>query len=209
MRFVRIFAAPASGEPVHVLVSETPVLQKFIGLRPPPATDSSGMTGQLELTKIEGIDLGLVDEFDPVALDGSACSHASHIFQRIEKHPLADTHPDAPKVRFKPEHKDVPRVHFCPCDKAGIEAHLKANGHDRLSSTAHAWLATILPPHEAKRLGLGRGVQLAHIKALEKARRGQVDGGRVFNFEREIQQRADAAAEKRTRKAQPIEAENG
>lgn len=198
MRFVRVYIEKATGKPLSVIEQEHPI-------------------GAAEVehvgTVTECIDLGLVNDFDPVALDGTPCNHASHIRQRIEKHPLADTHPDAPKVRFAPEHKDVPRIHFCPCDTKGIEAHIKANGHDRLSSTAHAWLAHILPPHEVKRLGIGGKTSLAHMKALEKARRGQVDGGQVFNIEREIHQRSEVAREKRVRNSakdmKPIEAADG
>ena len=205
MRFVRIFLDPATGEPAHVFERETLLDGLYIEVSYPavivPADDPHGdpiLIKEKLIVKFECADLGLVDDFDPIGLDGKPCSHAGHIYQRIEKHPLADTHPDAPKVHFKPEHKDVPRVHFCPCDTKGIEAHLKANGHDRLPTTVHAWLAHILPPHEVKRLGIGAKVHLAHTKALEKARRGQVDGGRLFNMEREIHQRAEIAREKRT-----------
>lgn len=182
MRFVRVYL-DATGNPAHVMECETPL---------------DGMSLLINGVAPQHYDLGLVDDFDPIALDGSACCHAAHIFERIEKHPLADTDPDAPKVRFKPQHTDVPRVHFCPVETKLIEEHIKANGVARISMTARAWLTCILPDEEVRRLGVGGGIPLGTILTLENSRRLLIDGGRRLVMEREIQRRADAAQAKRT-----------
>lgn len=76
-------------------------------------------------------DLGMVEISAPTTLAGEPCSFADHISQRLEMHPHASDHPDAPLVRFIPGHE--PDVHhYCPTGMDAIKAHLAERGEHGL-----------------------------------------------------------------------------
>lgn len=174
MRFVRVFLN-AAGEPAHVTEHEGPIITR-------PLVDGA---------PLPFVDFGLVHDFDPTDLDGQPCSPARALFVRMEKHPHADSHPDAPKVRLKPAHAGYVWQVFAPCCLATLEAHVRSQGADRLPSVAKAWLAWISPAEQMQRMGLPATVPIAVAKALERQRRGQDAGNVIAQLDRAAQKLSD------------------
>ena len=190
MRFVRVFIDRATGEPVEVHESELPI---GAWLR-----DQDG--------EFPFYDLGLMADFNAKTVDGAKCSPAQAIRERIEKHPHADSHPDAPKLRFKADSR-LPKAVFCPCGVEDIKSHLRANGHERMPSIALAWLARVLPPDSISAIGAKSRVSLAMLKSMEGNRRNLIDGGQKAHFERHIQRQSDARSAIALERRKRIQAE--
>lgn len=115
------------------------------------------------------VDVGAVVVDEPVALDGKPCSIADHVSQRLEMHPHAADHPDAPLIRFKPGHE--PDVHhWCPTGLDAVKAHLRERGAEGL----HGDVINVLREQCLHREDFGPsdlrnlGLSLAQIKAVPR-----------------------------------------
>lgn len=195
MRFVRALLDPITGEPRGIIESEIPIAGDTA------INDAAGNTVTLPT-----FDLGLFYDFDALDLDGKPVSAAVAIHARIEKHPAADTHADAPKVRIRPDVTDLPASVFCPTTEADLANHLRANGLTRLPAIAQAWLVRALPADKVSFLGLDASVNPAMLRALESNRRGTVDGGLTKYFEKKTQEQSDVRSAKALATRQRIEA---
>lgn len=185
MRFVRILMSSARAEPMAAMVQDTPFDRACVTFDVP----------------CETFDLGIVDETKWVSIDGTPCSAAQYFVQRVEKHPLADTHPDAPKIRIKPEFAgDVNCAPGAPCTVAGIKQRLRERGPSGLPANVRAWLTAILPDDQVRALGIASGVPISTLIAAEmlRERRDPSGGSRVYVLQRKAQHRADAALARRT-----------
>lgn len=120
------------------------------------------------------VDLGCIVINNPTLMSGDACSMAAHIAQRLEMHPHASDHPDAPLVRFMPGHEpDV--YHYCPTGMDAIKAHLAERGEHGLHPDVMAALKAQLCHRDdidAKTFR-AMGMSFAEIRALPKFERLQ------------------------------------
>lgn len=130
MRFIRVCRDMDTGDVLAVIEQGVPF--------------ETGGHIEIEGRACEMLDLGACEEFDSVG----ANNRAAFIRERLEKHPLADTHEDAPKVRVKPDAEDAPTIHFTPCGIADINAHCEARGRDALPPAAAAALREMLAHRE-------------------------------------------------------------
>jgi hypothetical protein len=133
-------------------------------------------------------ELGLVDDFDPVELDGTACSPSRHLFLRVERDPAGG-------FRSKGGH-ELPPILDCPCTLEGLRQRLRERGLAGVPMKARAWLANVLPAHHVDALGLARGLPISALKAAEaiRNRRDPHAGSRMVVLERAAQEQADAHA---------------
>ena len=106
MRYIRVCRVLDNGEILAVIEQGVPF--------------ETGGEIRFEERESEMIDLGACEDFE------CAESRGRFIFSRLETHPLADTHEDAPKVRFKADAIDAPEVMFCPSRVEDIVAHISA-----------------------------------------------------------------------------------
>jgi hypothetical protein len=90
------------------------------------------------------VSIGVVDEAT-LPQGVAACAFAQ---KRLEKHPLADTHPDAPRLRWKPDATDLPNVTWMPCSLPELAAHCEARGRDGLPEESKAALREALKHRE-------------------------------------------------------------
>lgn len=114
MRFIRVCRDSETGAVLAVIEQGVPF-------------DTGGQV-EIEGHACEMLDLGACEEF----AFGGAPTRAAFIRERLEKHPLADTHVDAPKVRVKPEALDAPTIYWTPCSYLAIAEHLANRGRDSL-----------------------------------------------------------------------------
>lgn len=112
MRYIRVCRALDDGEILAVIEQGVPF--------------ETGGHIEFDGRESEMIDLGACEDF------ACAESRGRFIFSRLETHPLADTHEDAPKVRFKPDATDAPEVMFCPARVSDIVAHIMARPQNAL-----------------------------------------------------------------------------
>ena len=89
------------------------------------------------------VDVGVVQVDKPTTLNGEPCNLAAHIADRLEMHPHASDHPDAPLVRFIPGHKPDAH-HYCPTGLDAIKTHLAERGKDGLHPQVMALLKSQL-----------------------------------------------------------------
>jgi hypothetical protein len=118
------------------------------------------------------VDLGMVEINNPTTITGQPCSPADHISQRLEMHPHASDHPDAPLVRFMPGHE--PGVyHYCPTGMVAIKAHLAERGEHGLHPVVMAALKAQLCNRDDVDLDTFRnmGLSFEEIRALPKYQR--------------------------------------
>lgn len=140
MRYVRATRCRQTGEVLAVIEQGVPF--------------ETGGIVEIEGRDCEMIDLGACEEFEAV---GNIC-RGSYIFDRIEAHPLADTHEDAPKVRIKPDAIDAPALHFCPTSTVAILAHIDKRGP--------AGLPDVVKPALREAFKTREDVSLAQLRAL-------------------------------------------
>lgn len=117
-------------------------------------------------------DIGYVEISNPTTLAGEPCSPADHISQRLEMHPHASDHPDAPLVRFMPGHE--PDVHhYCPTGMDAIKAHLAERGEHGLHPEVMAALKAQLLHRDDIDAKTCRhmGLSYTEIRALPKFER--------------------------------------
>lgn len=90
--------------------------------------------------------------------------------QNIERHPLADTHEDAPKIRIKPDAQNVPKIFFTPTTYEEIAAHLTARGKDALPESVCAHLRECFAhtEHATAKSLRALGYEFAEIKRLPR-----------------------------------------
>lgn len=118
------------------------------------------------------VHLGYINITKPISIDGGECSFADHISQRLEMHPHASDHPDAPLVRFMPGHEpDV--YHYCPTGMDAIKAHLAERGEHGLHPEVMAALKAQLCHRDDIDAKTCRhmGMSYAEIRALPKFER--------------------------------------
>lgn len=161
MRFVRAFLAIDTGLPVCVVESETPL-----------------PTGGLKYgdSFLPHVDIGLAEVTEWKTPEGKPCSPAAHFFQRVEKHPHADSHPDAPKVRIRPDCEgDCPPVWFCPAGEAELLAHLDARGRDGLPAVVREHVRKIFAQRDdiALQALYNLGMSTAQLRQLPRIQRAQ------------------------------------
>ncbi|MFN8696300.1 MAG: hypothetical protein ACK5XE_08295 [Burkholderiales bacterium] len=90
------------------------------------------------------VSIGAIDE--TTLPEGTRpCAYA---IARLEKHPLADSHPDAPRLRWKPDAADLPDVAWMPCSLPELAAHCEARGRDGLPDASKAVLRQMLAHRE-------------------------------------------------------------
>lgn len=126
-----------------------------------------------EIALVE-IDVGHVEIKTFTTLNGDLCSPAEHVAQRLEMHPHASDHPDAPLVRFMPGHE--PEVHhYCPTGLNAIKSHLAERGEHGLHPQVMALLKSQLCHRDdidattCRNMGMG----YAEIAALPKFQRAK------------------------------------
>jgi hypothetical protein len=90
------------------------------------------------------VSIGVIDE-TTLPEGVRPCAYA---IERLEKHPLADTHPDAPRLRWKPDATDLPNVTWMPCSLPELAAHCEARGRDGLPEESKAALREALKHRE-------------------------------------------------------------
>ena len=176
MRFVRVCRSKNTGEVLAVVEQGVPF--------------ETG--GQIEIDghDCEMIDLGMCEEFE-------AGNRAAYIRERLEAHPLADAHEDAPKVRIKPDAADMPAVHYTPCGIADIMAHCEARGRDGLPEESKAVLRQMLAHREdvplktLHALGFSFDELKKHPRML--AKRQQIDQQRMAAQEAAAEAEREAA----------------
>lgn len=193
MRFVRAFTLLSTGELINISEQEVPFEPSF-------GISVDGDSGLFEMHEI-----GLVDDFVPEDIDGKPCTPARHLFARMEREPGAGP---ARGFRAKPGHT-LPTVNDCPTSLDGIRERVRQRGPEGIPVKARAWLALMLPPDEVEALGVGRGIPVSALRALEAVRvRRDPDGGsRLFRLDREAQALSDertAAALKRVSLIQSV-----
>lgn len=187
MSFVRAFVGRTSNQVQHIIESEIP----FKG--PGGVIRVVNEKGEPVGEELESRDLGWMEPLEKCqTLDGSPCTVARHVFVRIENRP-------APSRAELTAGGDLPRFHDCPCSIEGIKDRLRAKGPAAIPMKARAWLANVLPPDEVAAMGIGRGLPIAAMKAVEALRikRDPESGSRMFVLERKAQQQADAHARAR------------
>jgi len=122
---------------------------------------------------------------------------AGDLHDIIERHPLADSHEDAPQWRFKPD-AEAPQVIFTPCGESDIVAHLSTHGLDRLPADALQTARAIFASRDNATLAQLRavGLSFAEIKALPRyaAARSAVHQ-RAIDEQQAAQRAAHEAAE--------------
>ncbi len=192
MRFVRAYTDP-SGEVVFVLEQEVPFLDGH---------KVTIITADKVATELQAHELGLAEDFTPTdAETGAPCKPAAHIFLRIARDRASGA------FTAKPGH-ELPAFLDCPTSLGGIKARLAARGPDSISAKARAWLALMLPPDQVEAMGIGRGIPISTLKALDemRQRRDPSVGSRRVRYEREAQALSDertAAALKRNAVIKP------
>jgi hypothetical protein len=179
MRFVRVYTL--AGALVNVSEQEVPFEPSF-GI----AVDDDGSAFVMH-------EIGLVEDFVPEDLDGNPCSPARHLFARMEREPGVDP---ARSFRAKPGHV-LPAVSDCPTTLEGIKQRLRERGPEGIPAKARAWLTLMLPPAEVDALGIGRGIPLSALKALDdmRTRRDPSVGSRAVVLERRAQEQSDERTE--------------
>jgi hypothetical protein len=181
MRFVRVYTLAASGEVVNVTQQEIPFNHAGISI-PGVALDMH--------------DLGLVEDFAPTSVSsGEPCTPSAHLFQRLERDPASGG------FRAKAGH-ELPPIIDCPVTLEGIKQRLRERGPESIPAKARAWLTLMLPPAEVEALGVGRGIPVSALKALDdmRVRRDPGVGSRRVVLERAARKLSDertAAALKR------------
>jgi hypothetical protein len=131
------------------------------------------------------VECGLFEDFEPRDLNGSRCSPARHLFQRIERD-------SAGGIRAKVGH-ELPPILDCPTTLEGIKARIRERGPDSIPAKARAWLTLMLPPDQVEAMGVGRGIPISALKALDdmRARRDPSVGSRRVRYDREAQRISD------------------
>lgn len=146
------------------------------------------------------VSIGVIDE-TTLPSDVRPCAYA---LARLEKHPLADTHPDAPRLRFKPDATDLPEVHWMPCALPELAAHCAERGRDGLPEASKAALREMLVHREdvplttLAAIGFSFDELKRHPRVL--AKRQAIDMARMA-AERAAQQASAEAAEAAKRQA--------
>lgn len=176
MRFVRAYTLVSTGELVNVSEQELPFEPSF----------GISVDGDASLFAMH--EIGFVDDFSPEDLDGKPCSPARHLFARMEREPGADP---ARGFRAKPG-RTLPVVSDCPTSLDGIKQRLRERGPEGIPAKARAWLTLMLPPGDVEALGVGKGIPVSALKALDdiRTRRDPSVGSRRVVLERKVQQRA-------------------
>ncbi len=188
MRFVRAYTRSDTGDLVNVTEQETLFTTAGIMLHDVPFA--------LELH-----DLGLVEDFAPTDPDtGEPCSPSMHLFKRMERSPDAAA-PGRAQFREKAGHALPPFID-CPSSLEGIKQRIREGGIEAIPAKARAWLTLMLPSHQVAELGVGRGIPVSALMALDemRQRRDPSVGSRRVRYEREAQEISDertAAALKR------------
>lgn len=153
MKFVMAFL-DADGHPAHAVEWPRPIEEDV---------------------KVEVIYPDRIEQFTPVAVglvDIPKGEDARHVLRDLEKHPAADEHPDAPRVRLKSKVS-----HWCPVTDASLVAHCKARRRDALPPDAAAYLRNLWERREdatpalLAALGMSAG-QIADLPKF-KAKRQQ------------------------------------
>jgi hypothetical protein len=176
MRFVRYYTHATTGEVLAVHEQGTPFV------------DASHTPPVPHLVH----DMGLVEYFEPKALDGTACTPASHIFERL-------LHRDADGNLYVYPGETLPKAYACPVSMDALEAHVRDHGAHTIPAVAQAWLTFVMPEHHARRLGVFRGLPLSVVKSLDLIR-GKCDssyGSLRMVLERKLQAFSDEDARAR------------
>jgi hypothetical protein len=117
MRFVRILVRKPAGTIELVMEQETPFPEGV---------------GVAEIgAEFGGIDLGLVEDFEPTDLDGAQCSPSHHLFLRIEGDGSGG-------VRAKAG-AELPVIQDCPTSKKAILDRLVSKGATSIPPRAAHW----------------------------------------------------------------------
>lgn len=191
MSFIRGFVGRISNQVQHVIESEIPFADAG------PVIRVLNERGEPVGEELEARDLGwmepALDQYQTI--DGKPCSVARHVFDRIKGRP-------APSRGELASGGDLPPFHDCPCSMNGVKDLLRAKGPAAIPTKVRAWLANLLPPDQVAAMGLGRGLPIAVLKAVETLRnkRDPAGGSRMFVLERKAQQQADAQARGRHEK---------
>lgn len=160
MRFVRVCRALETGEVLAVIEQGVPF--------------ETGGNIEFDGVASETIDLGLCEDFDAA----DAVTKAAYIRERLEKHPLADQHPDAPKVRFSPHAVDAPTLHFCPTNVTRIIEHVEQRGAAGLPSESRNALRQVFAGREDIPLKVLRAVGFT-IEELKRHPRTHANRARI------------------------------
>jgi hypothetical protein len=176
MRFVRYYTHATTGEVLAVHEQGTPFV------------DASHTPPVAHLLH----DMGLVEYFEPKALDGSPCTPSTHIFERL-------LHRDAGGNLYVYPGETLPKAYACPVSMDALEAHVRDYGAHTIPAVAQAWLTFVMPEHHARRLGVFRGLPLSVVKSLDLIR-GKCDssyGSLRMVLERKLQAFSDEDARAR------------
>lgn len=194
MRFVRAYTRRADGALIAVMEQETPF---------EPQQGMEASEGELDVH-----DVGLAEDFEPIDPETEQpCSPARHLYARMERAPSAEP---ARGFRARPG-LTLPPMLDCPCTLDGLRQRVRERGPAGLPAKARAWLALMLPPAESEALGVGHGIPISALRALDaqRQRRDPVAGSRMFVLERAAQERSDRHAashlKARERRARPKE----
>lgn len=166
MKFLRAYLG-SDGQPIAVIETDRPIIDACL-------RDAAGVPYPF-------VDLGVAEPAAWTSVAGEPAPASQHFFERIEKHPAADSHTDAPKVRIKPAHvAECPTVHFCPAGQKEIEDHLATRPRDGLPTAAQALLRGIWRHREDISLktlqGLGMTAEeLKKLPRIERARQRAAD----------------------------------
>jgi hypothetical protein len=178
MRFLYAQLDPQSGEILGV------------GAHPEP----------LKWTAPDIVSIGAVDE--TTLPDGVApCAYA---IARLEKHPAADTHPDAPRIRWCRDVADIPEVHWMPCSLPDLHEHCEARGKDGLPDQSKLILRQVLS-HRADipaKTFAALGYTAAEIKALPRFAEARAAAAKsAMNRQLEAERQAAEAEREAVRQA--------
>lgn len=181
MRYVRVYLLP-DGTPWMVQEQGAPF-------------SIEGMA-ELDGVPLTCVDLGAVDSPDGRGLARALC-------ESIEKHPHADDHEDAPRVRVR-EDADVPAIHWTPTTYKGIADHLAARGEDALPTPVCEHLKQCLAhtEHATVRALRALGYSFDQIRAMP--RMVQARARLAQNMLIEQQRQAEAEREAVEREAERI-----
>lgn len=156
MRFARYWVSDSTGEILAVLEQEMPF---------DDATELCPCNPDGSPHPVTAFDLGLVEHFEPVGLQGEPVNCAGHLFQRLD-------HERGRGARAKPG-TALPPIVDCPATLGGIRERVRQRGPGGLPAKARAWLTLMLPPADVAALGIARGLPVSALKALDAMRSGR------------------------------------
>lgn len=134
--------------------------------------DTPFLTGghaTLDGEECETYDLGVVEDQEWTDAQGQPVRMTAHLLEHLESGAAG-----------------IEKLHDCPCTLEGIREHLRARGPAGIPVKVRAWLATVLPDHEVRALGIAAGIPIAALKACEaiRTKRDPAGGSRQAHFER-------------------------